>query len=214
MTKIKLCGLSRPADIEAVNALRPDYIGFVFAPGSKRYVTPAQASALKSLLAPGIRAAGVFVNEDIEVIAGLVRDQIIDVVQLHGNEDRTYLRTLRGRIQNSGFPGHPSPEPLILQAFRIRSSKDVTAARSSGADLVLLDAGAGDGRIFDWTLLEDFQRPFFLAGGLTPGNAADAVRALHPYGLDVSSGIETDGRKDPAKMTAFVRAVRTADRME
>ena len=197
MTKIKLCGLTRPADIEAANVLRPDYVGFVFAPGSRRRLTPEQAKALKCLLNPGILAVGVFVNEEPEHVAELLRRGTIDLAQLHGDEDEAYLSALR-RLTKAP----------ILQAFRIRSEADLAVAVESTADYVLLDAGAGDGKTFDWSLLEEFDRPYFLAGGLTPENVYAAVGALRPFAVDVSSGIETDGVKDPAKMRAFAAAVR------
>ena len=186
MTKIKLCGLSRPEDIQAANALQPACVGFVFAPKSKRYVTPAQAADLKKGLDPAIRAVGVFVNAPPEEAAALA------------NEGEAYLQALRAL----------TPKP-ILQAFRVDTAADVAAAEASGADLVLLDAGeGGTGETFDWSLLAGIRRPYFLAGGLHPGNVGQAVRRLRPFGVDVSSGIETDGKKDPAKMEAFVRAVR------
>ena len=200
MTKIKLCGLSRPADIEAANKLKPDYIGFVFAKKSRRYVTPDEAAALKALLLPEIRAVGVFVDEDPEAVADLLNQGIIDAAQLHGNEDRAYIQRLR-HMTNA----------LIIQAFRIRSAQDVDQANRSIADLVLLDAGAGTGTVFDWSLLSGTARPYFLAGGLDPENAAAAMRTLHPYGVDVSSGIETGGIKDREKMAAFAAAVRRAN---
>ena len=198
MTKIKLCGLSRPEDIQAANALQPACVGFVFAPKSKRYVTPAQAADLKRGLDPAIRAVGVFVNATQEEAAALANEGVIDLIQLHGGEGEAYLQTLRAL----------TPKP-ILQAFRVDTAADVAAAEASGADLVLLDAGeGGTGETFDWSLLAGIHRPYFLAGGLHPGNVGQAVRRLHPFGVDVSSGIETDGKKDPAKMEAFVRAVR------
>ena len=197
MTRIKLCGLSRLQDIETANTLLPEYVGFVFAPKSRRYVTRQHAAELKKHLAPGIRAAGVFVDEPPENVAKIVKRGVIDLVQLHGSEDEAYLRRLR---ELTAVP--------IIQAFRIRSGKDLPAAERSTADYVLLDAGAGDGKVFDWSLLENFRRPYFLAGGLDPDNAGQAVRTLHPFTVDVSSGIETGGVKDPEKMKAFVSAVR------
>ena len=197
MTNIKLCGLRRPEDIEAANALRPEYVGFVFASGSRRRVTPEQAEALKRLLNPGILAVGVFVNERPERIAELLSRGTIDLAQLHGDEDAAYLEKLRLMTK--------AP---IIQAFRIRSEADLAAAAKHTADYVLLDAGAGDGKTFDWAMLKEFDRPYFLAGGLTPENVSSAVRALRPFAVDVSSGIETDGAKDPVKMRAFVAAVR------
>lgn len=200
MTKIKLCGLRTPADLAAANTLQPDYIGFVFAPKSKRYVTPEQAQALKAQLAPGIQAVGVFVNETPETVAGLLNAGVIDLAQLHGQEDAAYLARLR-RL---------TAKPLI-QAFRVEDAASLAAAAKSPADWVLLDSGAGGtGTAFNWKLLQGFPRPYFLAGGLDAANVGGAIARLHPYAVDVSSGIETDGKKDPAKMAAFVSAVRGA----
>lgn len=197
MTKIKLCGLSRPCDIEAANELKPEYVGFVFAPNSRRRVTPGQAEQLRRLLRPDIPAVGVFVNEAPEAVARLLACGIIDMAQLHGGEDEAYLRRLRR------LTGKP-----VIRAFRIASAGDIEAANRSTADFVLLDSGAGTGTVFDWELLRHAARPYFLAGGLTPGNAAQAVARLHPFAVDVSSGIETGGAKDRMKMAAFVAAVR------
>lgn len=198
MTKIKLCGLKRPQDIQAANELLPAYIGFVFAPKSRRYVHPDRAEELRRMLNPGIIPVGVFVNETPETVAALLDRGIIDIAQLHGKEDAAYIRRLRQLTK----------KPLI-QAFRVDTPADVAAAQASPADYVLLDSGAGGtGICFDWSLLQDIQRPYFLAGGLTPENVGGAVATLHPYAVDVSSGIETDGAKDKEKMTQFVRAVR------
>lgn len=198
MTKIKLCGLKRPQDIQAANELLPAYIGFVFAPKSRRYVHPDRAEELRRMLNPGIIPVGVFVNETPETVAALLDRGIIDIAQLHGKEDEAYIRRLRQLTK----------KPLI-QAFRVDTPADVAAAQASTADYVLLDSGAGGtGTCFDWSLLQDIQRPYFLAGGLTPENVGGAVATLHPYAVDVSSGIETDGAKDKEKMTQFVRAVR------
>ena len=199
--KIKLCGLTRPCDIEAVNEWKPDYIGFVFAKKSRRYVSPEKASALKAMLAPGIQAVGVFVNEDPELIAALLRAGTIDAAQLHGQESEAEIRTLR----------ELTDQPLI-QAFRIDTKEDVERANNSTADYVLLDSGAGGtGTTFDWNLLQGIRRPYFLAGGLDTENLGAVKAQLDPYGVDVSSGIETDGYKDKEKMTAFVATVRKED---
>ena len=197
MTKIKLCGLSRPRDIETANRLEPEYIGFVFAPNSRRYVTAEQAAELSALLAPGIQAVGVFVDAPPETVAGLLERGIIHLAQLHGTEDEAYLSRLRALTDKP-----------VIQAFRIRSEEDCLAARRSSADYILLDSGAGTGKAFDWSLIRELGRPYFLAGGLHPGNVREAVERLSPYAVDVSSGIETDGWKDAGKMEAFMRAVR------
>ena len=201
MTKIKLCGLSRACDIEEANRLQPDYIGFVFAKKSRRCVTAEQAGELKKQLRPEIRAVGVFVNEAPEAVAALLNRGVIDLAQLHGSEDAEYIRRLRDLTDS----------PLI-QAFRIRSKEDLSRAEASEADEILLDAGAGTGTVFDWSLLRNMERRYFLAGGLNPENVREAIRDLHPYGVDVSSGIETDARKDRTKMAAFVAAVREENR--
>ena len=136
-------------------------------------------------------------DAEIEVIAGMAELNIIDVVQLHGSEDEAYLRRLRERIS---VP--------ILQAFWIRTKEDIKRAEESSSDMLLLDGGAGCGEVFDWSLLKNINRPYFLAGGLTPENVSDAIEGLHPYGVDASSSLETDGVKDKIKMEAFIKAVR------
>mgnify|MGYP004670890373 FL=1 len=201
MTKIKLCGLSRPCDIEAANQLKPDYIGFVFAPKSKRYVTYRKAAELKSRLSPEIKAVGVFVNECPQETVKLLKNGIIDMVQLHGGEAEDDIARLRRLTDRP-----------IIKAFRIETADDIKAANQSTADYILLDSGAGTGTVFDWSLVNSIGRPYFLAGGLDADNVADAVKALRPFAVDVSSGIETDGLKDKAKMAAFIAAVRKEDR--
>lgn len=186
-----------PKDIQTANLLMPDYIGFVLSPVSRRYISSSQAAALKKLLSPQIAAVGVFVREEVETVAELLNRGVLDAAQLHGGEDALYLARLRALTDRP-----------ILQAFRIHGPEALDAALRSPADMILLDSGAGSGKRFNWDLLLTFPRPYFLAGGLTPENAADAVSALHPYALDVSSGIETDGKKDPAKMKAFVETIR------
>lgn len=198
MTKIKLCGLSRPCDIQAVNQLKPDYIGFVFAAKSKRYVSPEKAAQLKAMLEPDIQSVGVFVNESPEQVAALLNQGIIDIAQLHGKETESYIASLRALTDKP-----------IIQAFRIADEADVERANASSADMVLLDSGnGGTGTVFDWNLLQNICRPYFLAGGLNPENAEEAVRTLKPRGVDVSSGIETAGLKDNEKMAAFMAAVK------
>ena len=197
MTKIKMCGLSRIEDIEAANAIKPDYIGFVFAEISKRRVSALEASKLKSKLDPDIKAVGVFLDDKLDFVASMLNLGIVDVVQLHGSEEEEYIEKVR-QITNKP----------IIKAFIIRSKEDVERAEKSTADYILLDGGKGEGKVFDWSLLKNIKRPYFLAGGLNPGNASDAVKALKPYAVDVSTGIETDGVKDREKMTAFANAVR------
>ncbi len=196
--KIKLCGLTREEEVRAANRLLPEYVGFVFVPGSRRFVTIDRARELRRLLDPRITAVGVFLREPPEAVASLLLEGVIDLPQLHGGEDEHYLARLRTLTDRP-----------ILQAFRADTEQCLLAAANSTADMILLDSGAGGtGVALDWSTLRAFPRPFFLAGGLDPTNVAEAVAALHPYAVDVSSGIETNGRKDPEKMLSFVAAVR------
>lgn len=197
MTKIKLCGLSRKCDIEAVNELQPEYVGFILAKAYRRYVPPRQVAELKKLLDPGIQAVGVFVDEKEEIVADLLNQGIIDMAQLHGEEGEDYIHALRKL----------TVKPLI-KAFKVTGQEVLEQAKKSSADYILLDAGCGTGTSFDWTLIENAGREYFLAGGLNPENAAEAIKKCRPYAVDVSSGIESNKVKDKEKMTAFVRAVR------
>lgn len=168
MTKMKLCGLFRPCDIDAANELKPEYIGFVFAPKSRRYVTPEEAAELKKLLDPDIQAVGVFVNEAAERIAALLNKGIIDIAQLHGVEDENEINQLRALTDKP-----------IIKAFCIKKSEDITNAESCLADYILLDSGEGTGTVFDWKKIQNIQRPYFLAGGLSIDNVENAVRQLN-----------------------------------
>ena len=202
MTKIKLCGLRRVCDVEAANALHPEYVGFVFVAKSRRYISPEKVTELRKYFQAGIQVVGVFVNEEPRRVAGLLNSGVIDVAQLHGEEDNAYIKMLRKM----------SDRPII-QAFRIKTEKDVQRAEESESDMLLLDSGAGTGKVFDWTLIQTIERPYFLAGGITSHNVSEAIQRLHPDGVDVSSGIETDGKKDQKKMAAFVAAVRREEKI-
>ena len=192
MVKVKFCGLKRPCDIAWANELHPDYVGFVFA-GTKRRVSDDLAAALRNDLNPAIPAVGVFVDDEPRHIASLVRKGIIQLIQLHGKEDEALVQQLQETV---GVP--------VIKAFSIAGEGDVKRAIASRADYILLDQGSGGtGKAFDWSLLQGIDRPYFLAGGLTPQNAAQAAK-IQPYALDVSSGIETDGVKDRDKMTLFM----------
>jgi phosphoribosylanthranilate isomerase len=200
--KIKICGLTRPEDVRAVNAAMPDYAGFIFYEKSRRFITPEQAARLRTALHGDIRTVGVFVDAPIGQIIGFLANEIITLVQLHGSEDNSYINTLRSLL----------PKLTIWQAFKIRSADDLSAAAESAADLVLLDGGAGEGRLFNWSLAQDFPQPFILAGGLTPENIPEAIVTLQPYAVDLSTGVETDGVKNADKIKAAVRAARRTPR--
>lgn len=193
MTKIKFCGLKRQEDIDFANLILPEYIGFVFAKKSKRYVIPEKAIILKKRLDGRINAVGVFVNEDPLQVSELLNGGVIDIAQLHGGENEEYISELRKLTDKP-----------IIKAFNVRDERNISLALKSTADFVLLDSHlAGSGTRFDWELLKNFGRPYFLAGGLDPDNVFGAVQDLKPYAVDVSSGIETDGIKDFDKMKRF-----------
>lgn len=196
--RVKLCGLSRPEDVAAANDAAPDLVGFVVDfPKSRRSVRSDSLGSLTRGVSADIVRVGVFVNEPLDLVAELYHQGAIDVAQLHGTEDEAYLSQLRDAC---GIP--------IIQAFRVREVADAARAEASSADLVLLDNGQGTGEVFDWGLVRGVRRPFMLAGGLGPHNVAQAMSAVRPWGVDMSSGVETDGRKDPDKMRAAVAAVR------
>lgn len=193
--KIKICGIRRKEDVDYVNQYKPDYIGFIFWEKSFRYVTGQQAGELRRLLDAQIPAAGVFVDADREKIAELVRGQVIQIIQLHGQESEEEIAAIRRRC-----PGVP-----IWKAFKIRNEKDLLLAAQSSADEVLLDNGCGTGEAFDHKLLSGFQRRFILAGGLTPETIVKAA-LLQPETVDISSGVETDRKKDKEKIRCAILA--------
>ena len=202
--KIKICGLTRMQDIEVVNEGLPDYIGFVFAE-SKRKVSREQAEQMKNILDKRIQAVGVFVNAQPDEIAGLCRDGIIDIIQLHGNESQTYLEKLRSKVANP-----------IIKAIQVQSTMQILESQAVSCDYLLLDAFGKDGRggrggsgtAFDHSLIPRTIKPFFLAGGLNAGNIRAAAECL-PYCLDVSSGVETNGVKDRDKIRNLIDIVRS-----
>lgn len=196
MTKIKMCGIRRMEDVEFVNSLLPDYIGYVLDPTRKRYVPPEKAAVFTAALDKRITPVGVFVDEQPDIIIGLVKKGIIAAAQLHGSEDNDCVEYLK----QAGV--------YVIQAFKIKISDDVKKAESSLADMILLDSGCGSGETFDHSLLCGIKRPYFLAGGLTPENVGEAVSALRPFAVDASSSLETDGFKDFQKMKAFADAVK------
>ncbi len=203
-SRIKICGLFRLRDAEPVNEAGPDYAGFVFFEKSPRDVSVERARELRRALRPSIAAVGGFVAAPAERIVRRRRVGPIAILPLHGGQDAAFIRELRRFL-----PGVP-----IWAAHRIRTGNDVRAAAESPADLVLLDGGGGCGRVFDWSLAEGFPRPFVLAGGLTPENIPEALGRFRPFAVDLSSGVETGGVKDGAKIRAAVAAARAGAREE
>ncbi|MBO5104438.1 MAG: phosphoribosylanthranilate isomerase [Ruminococcus sp.] len=199
MIKIKMCGLSRFVDIEYANEVKPEFIGFVFTEKSRRYVSPKKAYELRRKLDKNIIPVGVFVNADIDFIVELVKNRVIDMVQLHGSENENYIENLRRLV-----------DVPIIQAFSIEKAEDIRKAENSSADYVLLDSGKGSGKTFDHSLI-NIKRPYFLAGGLTPENVGEISEKLNPYAVDASSSLETDGYKDINKMRAFADALGRKD---
>ena len=216
--KVKMCGISKVETIPAVVEAKPDYMGLVFAP-SKRQVTVDQAKTLVEELHKQytkrynngaeqsnddeIKTVGVFVNETLENLVTIATEVNLDAVQLHGDEDEAFIQSLKERTNVE-----------VWKAVQIRSAADAEAWIDSSADMLLFDAyhkdeRGGTGEVFDWSCLDEFERPFMLAGGIDSTNVARAIRTVRPYGIDISSGIETDGVKDDEKIKAFTNIVRT-----
>ena len=216
--KVKMCGISKVETIPAVVEAKPDYMGLVFAP-SKRQVTVDQAKTLVEALHKQytkrynngteqsnndeIKTVGVFVNETLDNLVTIAKGINLDVVQLHGDEDEAFIQSLKGRTNVE-----------IWKAVQIRSAADAEAWIDSSADMLLFDAyhkdeRGGTGEVFDWSCLDEFERPFMLAGGIDSTNVARAMRTVRPYGIDISSGIETEGVKEDKKRKAFTNIVRT-----
>lgn len=201
MTRIKICGLFRDEDIEAVNLARPDYAGFVFA-ASRRQVTAEQAGRLSRRLSADITAVGVFVNPELEQVTTLCRAGIISFVQLHGQETDVFVAKVKQVC------GCPVIKAIRMDEDNIDADNDLITWQSSAADYLLLDSGSGGtGLTFDWQQIPRLTKLFFLAGGIDTGNLACAL-AVNPYCIDVSSGVETNGYKDRGKILQLVGMVR------
>lgn len=191
--KIKFCGLFREEDIEYVNKLNPDYIGFVFAK-SKRQITKEKAIGLKNKLKSNIKVVSVFVDEDIEKIIDLLSNGVIDIAQLHGNEREEDIKNIKNKSKKQ-----------VIKAIRVTTSEDIESWKNSCADFLLLDNGQGTGKTFDWNNIKNLNRPFFLAGGLSIDNIKEAIEKVSPMAIDISSGIESNGVKDYEKMKEVMK---------
>ena len=205
MAKLKICGLTCEEDIAAVNEVKPDFAGFVIqVPGRRRSLTTEQVKVRVKGLDQDILPVGVFVNAAPELPISLLRDGTLWAAQLHGEEEEDYIE----KIQN--MTGKP-----VIKAFSIKTPEDVQRALRSPADYILLDQGAGGtGESFDWTLVPPIRRPFFLAGGIGPGNIRSAIGTLHPWAVDMSSSLETEGKKDPEKLRQIVRMLKQINTLE
>ena len=212
--KVKMCGISKVETIPAVVEAKPDYMGLVFAP-SKRQVTVDQAKILIEELhkqcinhydTKVVKTVGVFVNETLDNLVRIADTANLDAVQLHGDEDETFIQSLKERTNVE-----------VWKAIQIRTAADTEKWIDSSADMLLFDAyhkdeRGGTGEVFDWSSLDAFERPFMLAGGIDSTNVARAIRTVRPYGIDISSGIETNGVKDDEKITAFTKIVKSIGR--
>lgn len=197
MKQIKICGIKRREDVEALNLYLPDYCGFIINfPKSHRNVTVEQVQTLSAKLHPKIITVGVFVDQPIKTVVEFLNQNIIQIAQLHGHEDNAYVSRLKTETNHG-----------VWQAFQIHTPDDIKKANDSTADLVLLDAGQGVGISFDWSLLEQVTKPFALAGGLNFTNLYDAL-STRAVLLDVSSGVETHKVKDPAKIKSLIEEIR------
>ena len=198
-TKIKICGLRRREDILTDNEAKPDYCGFIIEfPSSFRSVTADEVRELVKELAPEIQPVGVFVNAPMELVRTLLDDGTLALAQLHGQEDESYIRELKT------YTDRP-----IIKAFSIKTTEDIEKALQSPANYILLDqGGGGTGKTFDWSLIPEIRRPFFLAGGIGAANLEQAIREIRPYAVDLSSSVETEKWKDPAKIRQVVDIVR------
>ena len=206
MVKLKICGMRRSEDIEMANRYKPDYIGFVFA-DSPRKVSYEQAKELSSLLSDDIVPVGVFVNEHMKLIVDLFKDGIIEMAQLHGDEDEKYIRNLKDKsIEETG------KQIPVINAIEIKEGADyddeLLKWRDSASDYFILDSGKGSGKTFDWSLIdkesEFFKNSIFLAGGLNSENLALAIEEFNPFAVDLSSSVETDGFKDEEKIKEII----------
>ena len=219
-TKIKICGLKSLSDIEVVNELKPEFIGFVFWPKSKRYITKEEAAVLKEKLNTKIKAVGVFLDAKAEEIAEIANAGIIDYIQLHGHEDNAFIEDLRKMTDKTVIQAvileSNSKEEGSLKETQNGTSQNGQPYKDSAnqrikvstADYILVDSGAGSGKLIDPENLAKVEGEYFLAGGLSPENIEEIIEKYHPFAVDVSSGVETDGRKDPSKMKDFVEKVR------
>ena len=195
--KIKICGLLRQSDIDSVNSAKPDYIGFVFAE-SRLKITAIQAESLRKNLSSEITPVGIFVNESIDNIISLAQNGIIDMIQLHGDEEEQYIEKIKSLIDTP-----------ILKGVSVLKVGDVQKWENSCANYLLFDSkGGASGQVFDWRLIGETQRDFFLAGGLTIKNIDSAIQTTNPFAVDMSSGVETNGFKDEKKIQAIISRIR------
>lgn len=214
--KVKFCGITKDDTVPVLLDTKPDYVGFVFAP-SKRQVAVEQAQFITRSLQDGLKTTsgakciscvGVFVNETIPTIVEIAKAVPLSVVQLHGDETIPYIETLRNQLQEQQLE---SVE--IWKAIQVQGKEDILPWEQAPIDGLVVDAYSkeergGTGKIIDWSLLEGVQVPYYLAGGIGLHNVARAIRRLQPYGLDMSSSLETNGQKDAKKIRTMSQLIK------
>lgn len=235
MTKIKICGLRRQEDIDIVNKYKPDFAGFIIDfPKSFRSIEPDKVKNLTQNLDKEIKPVGVFVDEEVGTVIKLLNDDAIEIAQLHGHESPEYIRKvqeetgkkviktfiIKTKSNNSAQDEH---EQIVNKEMHVNSENEIVAqekianaeiqeilneAKNSPADMILLDAGYGSGKTFDWSLIRDIGRPFFLAGGLAIENVSEAIEELQPYAVDISSSVEKAHYKDDELVRNIIEKVR------
>jgi phosphoribosylanthranilate isomerase len=201
MTRVKVCGITRPEDAELAVELGAWALGFILWPGSPRHADPALAAGIARSMRRRAQLVGVFVNQPLDEIARAVDELGLTHVQLHGDEGPSFAAAAG---QRTGA--------RVIKAIRVRTRADLVDAERYHTDLHLLD-GPGGGRPWDWGLVATrrTRTPLVLAGGLTTETVGDAIEAVHPWAVDVASGVEAEpGIKDPEKLRAFMAAVQGA----
>ncbi|OLN22491.1 N-(5'-phosphoribosyl)anthranilate isomerase [Domibacillus antri] len=199
---VKICGITSFEAASWAREAGADMIGFVFAESSRR-IPPEFARQLAEAVGPNVKKVGVFVNEEAEVIREIVKTAGLDYVQLHGDETPEFAEQM--------------PVPVI-KAFSVKENIPFKTMFSFPAEYILIDSPpaqfrGGSGRTFDWSILKDpdvDKERLILAGGLSPDNIEEAVRSVQPFAVDISSGVETDGRKDEVKVFQFVQRAKGA----
>lgn len=196
--KIKLCGIRTANDVHLINEAQPDFCGFIVEfPKSFRSVSESELRNLAAQVSPEINKVGVFVNAPQDLVIRLLQENVIDLAQLHGQEDNIYIEEIKSKTGKQ-----------VIKAFSIKTKEDVQKALESPADYILLDqGGGGTGQTFDWSLIPPINRPWFLAGGLNTDNLHTAIEDLHPWGIDLSSSLETNKKKDPAKIKRIMELI-------
>lgn len=199
--KIKICGLTSIEDIYIINEVKPDFAGFIFADNSKRKINFSLAQKMKIELDENIKTVGVFVDANIQTIEETAASKVIDIIQLHGNEDNNYIKEIKN---TTNLP--------VIKALKADNNLE-EKINTTIADYVLIDSYnktnfGGTGISFNWGLIPKTNKKIFLAGGLNTHNIINAIETVHPYCVDINSGVETNGKKDKQKITEIIQKIK------